>query len=140
MDVIVSRTINASQPTVATYMSDLRNDVAWRKNITEAELVSGTPGEVGVKFSQTMLAMGQPTKIMTTLTSVDDGRYAYLGEGGPMPVTLFVGCVPGAGDTTDVSLSFTLELPPAMAKMAEKMITAEMTNDLATLAGILETS
>jgi carbon monoxide dehydrogenase subunit G len=141
MDVSVHRVINAPHGRVREYVIDPRNDSDWRKNTSSTEHRAGTIGAVGSRFEQVVMAMGNPTTVEITLLAASDEQLHFRGEGGMMPVDVRFDIKPvdGAADTaTELTLTLSLDIPPAMAKMASRMIEAENDKDLARLAEILE--
>jgi carbon monoxide dehydrogenase subunit G len=139
MDVTVSRTINAPRTKVLDYVVDLRNDTAWRKSVTSSELLSGVPGKPGAQFGQVISAMGNPTNVQVTLVAVDGDVLRYKGEGGMMPIE-FAMSISGDDASSDVSMTLSADIPPAMAKMASRMMEAETVKDLDALAAVLESA
>jgi carbon monoxide dehydrogenase subunit G len=141
MDVSITKTINAPREKVRDYLADARNDPNWRKNTTTSEHRSGVIGAAGSTFEQVVAAMGNPTTVEVTLLDVGDERLHFKAEGGMMPVDVRYDIKPveGATDTaTEVTLTLSLDIPPAMAKMATRMIETENGKDLALLAETLE--
>jgi carbon monoxide dehydrogenase subunit G len=136
MEVSSSRVIRADQAVVLAYITDLRNDIEWRKLVSESRLVAASPTDVGARFEQTVNVMGRATATTATLTAIEGNRYVYEGQG-MMTATFAVTAEPHA-DGTEVTLYFSADMPPPMAKMATKGIGADMQVDLAKLAERLE--
>jgi carbon monoxide dehydrogenase subunit G len=137
MDVIATHTIKAPCEKVHAYLADPTNDPEWRKNTSSAALISGVRGAVGARYEQVITAMGNPATVLVTLTSADDARLTFLGEGGPMPVDVTFDTV-AEGDDTVVTLTIAIDIPPALERMASRMIALENQKDLAKLAEMLE--
>jgi carbon monoxide dehydrogenase subunit G len=137
MDVAVTHTIPAPMAAVLAYLADLRNEPTWRKNTTSSDLVSGTPGAVGSEFSQVIMAMGNPSTVTVKLVEATEDRLQFRGEGGMMPVEVVFGLTSTSETSTDVTLALSIDIPPAMAKMAGRMISTENEKDLAQLAALL---
>jgi carbon monoxide dehydrogenase subunit G len=136
MEVSRSRVFAADHAAVLAYVTDLRHDSEWRKLVTASRLVAGAPSEVGATYEQTINAMGRTSVTTATLQSIDGNRYVYAGQG-MMPATFAVSAEPHA-DGVEVTLHFSAELPPPMAKMATKGIGSDMDTDLAALAQRME--
>jgi carbon monoxide dehydrogenase subunit G len=136
MEVSRSRVVHADHAIVLAYVSDLRNDAEWRKLVTGSRLTAGTPCEVGATYEQTVNAMGRTSVTTATLRSVAGNCFTFDGAG-MMAASFSVTAEPHA-DGAEVTLYFSAELPPPMAKMATKGIGADMEADLSKLATVVE--
>jgi hypothetical protein len=137
MDVSVSKLIKAPIDRVRDYLADADNDPTWRKNTTSSQRASGEVGEPGSVFEQVVLAMGNPMTVTVTLVDAGDEHLQFRGEGGMMPIDVrFDTLAADAG--TELTLTVSLDVPPAMAKMATRMIQTDSDADLAQLAAVLE--
>jgi Polyketide cyclase / dehydrase and lipid transport len=137
MEISSSRVIHADHAVVLAYVTDLRNDVEWRKLVSESRLVEASPTEVGARFEQTVNVMGRATTTIATLKTITGNRYVYEGLG--MMTALFAVTAEPHPDGTEVTLYFSADMPAPMAKMATKGIGTDMQVDLAKLAERLET-
>jgi hypothetical protein len=140
MDVDVTHTIPGPITEVRDYLADLRNEPKWRKNTTSSDLVVGKPGAVGSEFTQVIVAMGNPSTVTVQLVEATDDLLRFRGEGGMMPVDVSFALQAKGDDSTDVTLSISIDIPPAMAKMAGRMIAVENEKDLVALGAIFDAS
>lgn len=69
-----------SQEEVFAYLADFRSITQWDPSITDAELVSGAPGEVGARYRLTM--KGKTELVYDTLEADAPTRLVYRAETG----------------------------------------------------------
>ena len=69
-----------SQEEVYAYLADFRSITQWDPSISDAELVSGTPGEVGARYRLTM--RGKTELVYDTLEAQTPSRLVYRAETG----------------------------------------------------------
>ena len=87
------------------YLADFRSTAEWDPSITRAELISGSPGEVGARFAITMNQLGKQTVLEYECVAAErPTRLVYRAETGSLTSTDTITVAPDGAVTYDAQL------------------------------------
>ncbi len=82
-DAVFTQVVARPQDVVWTFLSDLRNDAAWRGEIVKVELVSGEPGTAPTTYRETVEWEGLRGESRLTVAEADSpSRIVVVAEDG----------------------------------------------------------
>jgi len=129
-------TISRSPEDVYAFLADGLNNPAWRSGIQDIALKSGTPGNLGAVYSQTLTGPGgRPIAGDYEITTADPGKQlAFQVVAGPARPAGAYHLSEAPGGTT---VLFTLDMQPkGLMKLVGPMIVRTMHAEVAQLTNL----
>ena len=137
---VYTQPINRPPDAVWSFLADLRNDAAWRPEITAVELMSGRPRESSARYRETVTWEGLKAEVILTIAeSVAGSRLVILSDG-PGYSSRSAWRFEPHGEGCLVTLSFSLETTGAVHLTEPFMwgvVTGWLERDLPRLEGHL---
>ena len=133
-------TINRSPEDVYAFLADGLNNRAWRSGVQDITLKSGTPGDLGAVYSQTLSGPGgRPIVGDYEITAADPGKLlGFQVVAGPARPAGAYRLSEAPGGTT---VRFSLDLEPkGLMKLVGPVIVRTMNAEVAQLTNLQERS
>ena len=122
------------------FLTDRRNDVRWRREIVDVELIEGDPRVPGARYREIVEWEGIKSKVELTVPETSPGKRVVILSDDPGYRTRSVWTFEPQGETTLVTLSFSFEATGALS-LAEpllwKLVSRWLERDLPLLEGHL---
>lgn len=129
-------TINRPAPEVYAFLADGLNNPKWRSGVQSIALKSGSAGESGAVYSQTLTGpKGRPIQGDYRITDAEPGRLlGFQVVAGPArPAGRYV--LTENGNSTRVRFSLDLKLPVLM-RVFDSLVTKTMESEVARLSNL----
>lgn len=123
------------------YLSDLGNDVEWRREWVAAEKTSEGPADVGARYRLTGEIFGRPAATVYETIAYEPNRLAaWKAVSGPLPLT-FSRAFEGVEGGTRVTMRYEMEMRPLLrlaAPLLARMGRRQLEGDYPKLKQLLE--